>query len=403
MGTIRVPVMSNTSFLSALAVLSCAFSLCGEEPVSKTVESKIFRPAKARVTPDRLVNLKLPSGFAITPFATDLEAPRILAIADDGSVYVSRRDPHNDVLLLKDTNNDGKAEDPVKVASLPHVHGITIKDGVMYLVAIRNVYSAKIEADGKLGEIKTLYDDLPDAGQHPNRTLKFSKDGKLFLSVGSTCNSAPEPNPENATMLVIKPDGSGRSVFASGLRNTIGFDWHPETGELWGMDHGIDNMGDDSQKEELNLLQEGKNYGWPFVYEDGQPNVEDNPEPLTGLDWKAYAKKCENCVMGFTAHSAPMAFLFYTGNQFPAEYKNSAFITFHGSWNRGKPSGYKVMRLKFENGKPTTAEDFLTGFLVEKEKAQFGRPCDLAMAKDGSLFMSDDSGGVIYRISYPAR
>jgi glucose/arabinose dehydrogenase len=396
------PSLGLPRIASAALVLAFLTPLAAEEAVTKSTEQKIFRPARAEASMERLTRLKLPPGFVIKPYAKDLVAPRMLAVADDGSVYVTRRSPHHDVLLLKDANQDGIAEDPVRVASLPDVHGIALRGDKAYLAAIRKLYVATIKPGGTFEEPRAIYDDLPDAGQHPNRTLRFSKSGELYLSVGSTCNSAPEPNPESATMLVIQPDGSGRTIFASGLRNTIGFDWHPITNELWGMDHGIDHMGDDSQKEELNHLIKDRKYGWPFVFEDGQPNLEDDPKPVTGQTWEQYAKVCEDSVMGFTAHSAPMSLVFYKGDQFPADYRNDAFVAFHGSWNRGTPSGYKVMRVKFDDkGQPTHHEDFLTGFLLEPEKAQFGRPCDLVIAKDGALLLSDDSGGVIYRISHP--
>lgn len=370
-------------------------------PVELTTEGHIFRPAKLEATQERIDQLKVPKGFEVSVFARDLQAPRMLAVGKNGNVYVTRRDPHGDVLLLK--SHDGVAGKPVTVANIPHVHGVVIRDGKIYLAAIRELYVADIHEDGTLGDPKKIVDDLPDAGQHPNRTLKFSPDGELYLSVGSTCNAAPEANKENATMLVVAADGNTRRIFASGLRNTIGFDWDPATKELWGMDHGIDWLGDEVQKEELNLLKEGKKYGWPFVYEDGKPYLQQDPKDPTGLDWKAYAAECENPVLTYAAHSAPMDLLFYRGTAFPDEYRKDAFVTFHGSWNRKDPRGYRVCRVKFDNGKPTGFEDFLTGFAIDGEKGQFGRPCGLAEMEDGSLLLSDDSGGMIYRISATKR
>jgi len=247
-----------------------------EPPVQLTTEGNIFRPATLEPTQKRIDGLKVPEGFKVTVFAKDLEAPRMMAVDAKGNVYVTRRDPQSDVLLLR--NNNGVAEKPVTVAKIPHVHGIALRDGKLYLAAVRELYTAEIHEDGTLDEPKRIASDLPDAGQHANRTLRFSPDGELFLSVGSTCNASPEANPENATMLVVAKDGSTRRTFASGLRNTIGFDWDPQTKELWGIDHGIDWLGDEIQQEELNHIMEGKKYGWPFVYEDGKPLPPAGPE-----------------------------------------------------------------------------------------------------------------------------
>ncbi len=381
--------------------MQCLAALAQQQPkLEQSFSGHIFRPAEEKPNDKFIAGLKLPSGFKISKFSDELEKPRMMAVAANGDVYVTRRDPQNDVWLLRDIDGDWVADERKQVAQIKDVHGIAIRDGKIYLAATRDLYVADIQPDGTFGATTTLYNDLPDAGQHPNRTLAFNKEGELFLSVGSTANAAWEPNKENATILRVKTDGSGRTIFASGLRNTIGFDWHPTTGELWGMDHGIDWLGDDSQKEELNLITEGKKYGWPFVFEDGKRNPADNPQEYLKISWDEYARQCEAPVLTYDAHSAPMALLFYTGSQFPAEYREGAFVTLHGSWNRDKPRGYKMMRLKFKDGKPEAFEDFLTGFLVNKNNGQFGRPCGLAMAQDGSMLLSDDSGGVIYRISY---
>lgn len=396
----RLPITFSLLATTGLALFALPAAAQKQPKIEESFSGHIFRPAVEQPGDKLIAGLKLPSGFKISKFVDELEKPRMMAVAPNGDVYVTRRDPHNDVWLLRDTNGDGVADDRKQVLQLKDVHGIAMRDGKLYLAATRDLHVADVKPDGTLGERKMLFNDLPDAGQHPNRTLAFNKNGELFLSVGSTCNACWEPNRENATMLRVKTDGSGRAIFASGLRNTIGFDFHPQTGALWGMDHGIDWLGDETQKEELNLIAEGKKYGWPFVFEDGKRNPGDNPQEYLKVGWDEYAKQTEAPALTYDAHSAPMAFLFYTGTQFPAEYRESAFVTLHGSWNRGKPSGYKVVRVKFKDGKPQGFEDFLTGFLVKDNAAQFGRPCGLALAKDGSLLMSDDSGGVIYRISY---
>lgn len=386
--------------------LSTADQLRGQDPESAdvTVIGHVVEPKQLDATDERVQDLKLPEGFAIHKWATDLGHPRMLLVTPAGHVYVTRRDP-GDVLLLSDANGDGRADGEAKiVAQQPHLHGIALSpDGqTMYLTAIRKLWSAPIREDGTLGELTELISDLPDAGQHPNRTMAFGPDGKLYLSVGSTANATDEQNPENATIVQVEPDGSGRRVWASGLRNTIGFGWHPETGEMWGADHGIDWLGDDEQGEEFNKLEEGEFYGWPWIYADGKYNPADDPP--AGETMADVANRAREPALLYTAHSAPMQMTFYTGDLFPAEYKNDAFLAMRGSWNRKPPAGYEVVRVTFDDsGAPTAMEPFITGWLVsmgEDKWAHFGRLAGIAQMPDGSLLLSDDTNGVIYRISY---
>lgn len=165
--------------------------------------------------------------------------------------------------------------------------GWPISDNKFYLITVNEVFRADISENGDLGELEKFIENLPDGGQHPNRTMAFGPDGYLYISVGSTCNACKETREESATMLRVNKDGGERTIFARGLRNTIGFDWHPETGELWGMDHGIDWLGDDEQKEELNLIAEGEDYGWPYIYADGKHNKVREPE---NMSWNEYAE-----------------------------------------------------------------------------------------------------------------
>jgi Raf kinase inhibitor-like YbhB/YbcL family protein len=358
----------------------------------------IFKPAKVDPTPQRMAGIKAPSGFTVTPFATDLKNARIIAVAPNGNVYVSRRD-QGDVLLLRDANGDGRADGPPEtVARRAGAHGLAIRDNKLYLVTVKELFSADIQPDGRLGPLTMLAGDLPDAGQHANRTIAFGPDGMLYLSVGSTCNDCNETNQENATLLRVTPDGTSRTIVASGLRNTIGFDWQPQTGELWGFDHGIDFLGDDDQPEELNKIEQGRMYGWPHVYADGKIYPQSTPVGQIGkLDWKAHSTPM---VLGWTAHAAPMQLVFYRGTAFPAEYQGDAFVTMRGSWNRNPASGYEIVRVRFANGQAKSIEPFVTGFLTDGGKTHIARPVGLAMAKDGALLMADDANGVIYRIAY---
>ncbi|WP_422664343.1 PQQ-dependent sugar dehydrogenase [Telluribacter sp.] len=357
----------------------------------------VFKPALVPATDQNVAQLKVPAGFTITKFAEGLGKPRMLVVSQTGNVYVTDREAGT-VTLVRDADQDGRAEEKRTVLSLKQVHGITIHKGTMYLITVKEVYSASINADGSLGQPQMLINDLPDGGQHPNRTLAFGPDGMMYITVGSTCNACDEPNPESATILRANADGSNRKIFAKGLRNTIGFGWHPQTQELFGMDHGIDWLGDNEQKEEVNSIKQNADYGWPYIYGEGKYNPADRPPGDT--TYQQYLQKTTLPLLTYLAHSAPIAMIFYTGNQFPAEYRNDAFVALHGSWNRSNPVGYKLVRLHFENGKPVRFQDFVNGFLINNDNSMFGRPVGISQYQDGSLLFTDDYNGVIYRVAY---
>lgn len=387
------------------ALLACAaFPATAQETNSGAVQivGHVLKPEKLKPTQDLMDRLKLPDGFKLDVFADGLINPRVLAVSGDGTLYATRRSV-GDVIMIKDTDGDGKADVIKTVASRPQMHGIAIDGDKVYLVTVHDIYVADIRRDGTFGELKRIVDDLPDAGQHADRTLAVGPDGMLYVSVGSTCNACNEPNPENATMLQVKPDGSARKIFASGLRNTIGFAFQPGTGALYGADHGIDWLGDDEQPEEINRIEQGKTYGWPYIFGNGGKNPQD--EPPEGITLDEWAKASVPPVLTYTAHAAPMQLAFYRGSQFPQDYQGDAFLAMHGSWNRKPPSGYEVVRVRFEHGEAKSIEPFLTGFLGETADGGFGysgRPFGIAVAKDGSLYVGDDANGVIYRVSYTA-
>ena len=382
---------------ASLALASTAAAQQGDG-TQVAIQTAVFKPAKVEATPARIAQLKAPAGFSVSAFAAGLKNARVLAVAPDGTVYLSRRD-QGDVLMLKDENGDGRADGPaVTVANRPGAHGLAIKDGKLYIATVKEIFVGSIRSDGSVGPLTMLVDDLPDLGQHANRTLAFGPDGMLYVSNGSTCNACNEANPEAATLLRVSPDGKSRSIFASGLRNTIGFDWHPSTGELWGMDNGIDFLGDDVTPEELNQIERGKQYGWPHIFGEGRVNPQSTPPgEISKAQWKALSTPM---VLGYTAHAAPMQLVFYRGGSFPSEFVGDAFVTMRGSWNRGKASGYEIVRIRFVDGRPRAFEKFVSGFLTDGGKTHIARPMGLAVAKDGSLLMADDANGVIYRVAY---
>lgn len=369
-----------------------------QKPTVFNVTGHVYRPAIVSATDQHIAQLKVPSGFTVSKFADQLGKPRIIVVSPAGKVYYSDREAGT-ITMLSDNNNDGVADAKQTVATIPQTHGLAIYNGSMYIITVRELYKAAIQPDGTLGQPAMLLNSLPDGGQHPNRTIAFGPDGKLYITVGSTCNACDEPNKMNATILQANADGSGIRIYAKGLRNTIGMAWHPTTGDLWGMDHGIDWLGNDEQQEELNKIVANSHYGWPYIYGNGKYNPGDPPPGDT--TYQQYLQLSTLPSLTYQAHAAPMQLMFYTGSRFPASYHNSAFITMRGSWNRNKPVGYKVVKLNFADGQPTSFEDFFTGFLVDNNTATFGRLVGLAMHTDGSLLVGDDTNGVIYRINYP--
>jgi glucose/arabinose dehydrogenase len=398
--TLRMPTPSRPSALLLAAGLLLLAGPHGRAQEKAAVETHVVRPRVVPATPDRIATLKVAEGLQVSVFADGLGKPRMIAAAPNGDVYVTRREP-GDVWLLKDADGDGRAEVKKSLLVRKDLHGVAVDGRTLYLATIHEVLAAARAGDGSLGRVRTVAKGLPDAGQHPNRTLAVGPDGALYVSVGSTCNACKE-GPESATLLRMAKDGRQRRVFASGLRNTIGFAWHPKTKALWGVDHGIDYLGDDEQKEEVNLLEDGQDYGWPYSYADGKVYVPIDPPPDGTKEQRA--AKARQPALLLPAHSAPMQLLFAGGTQLPERFRTGAFVTLHGSWNRRPPSGYEVVFLRFENDVPVAAEPFLSGFLADgPEPTVFGRPCGLALLPDGSLLVGDDANGVIYRVSAAAR
>jgi len=369
----------------------CGYSQKGIPPKEDTKKVTITNyPTHLEYSSTLASGLKTAKGWTATSAATGLGKPRMLFVGKKGQLYVTRRDA-GDVLMLTDKDSDGKFEEMIRVANFPGVHGITAKDNFMYLCNNNKLLRYPLNADGTLGKVAdTLIKDLPSGGQHANRTMDFGPDGKLYISVGSVCNDCKESDKETATMVQVDPSTWKRTLFASGLRNTIGFDFHPETKEMWGVDNGGDTKGDDWPPEELNHIVMGGNYGFPFAY--GKKVVDESREDPVGNTKEGWVKPTQPSVLEFPAHSAPIAFAFFDNGS----NKGDALVCWHGSWNRQNPSGYKVERIKFDkSGNATGSEDFLSGFLIGNER--FGRPAGLAIS-DNTVYISDDANGIIYAL-----
>jgi glucose/arabinose dehydrogenase len=257
----------------------------------------------------------------------------------------------------------------------------------MYVAEVRRV----VRFDPGKTQPVAIIPDIP-AGGHSTRTILFGSDGKLYLSVGSSCNLCDERDSLRATVSVYNRDGSGGRIFAKGLRNTVGMAFNPTTGELWGNNNDRDNLGDDLPPEHVNIIKDGRYYGWPQCYLPGKPNPEYG---------SADCSQVEPPAITVQAHSAPLGLAFYTGTQFPADYRGDAFMTLHGSWNRSVPTGAKVVRVQVDSSgrRATGVDDFITGW-QRPDGSRWGRPVGLLVLPDGSLLVSDDMGGKIWRVSY---
>ncbi|MBZ9714691.1 PQQ-dependent sugar dehydrogenase [Deinococcus multiflagellatus] len=407
----RLSLLTLSALLTASALAQSAPPTPRPLPPSEppaTVTATRNEPTALEFTPDKLARLKVPAGFTLKVMATGLGNARMLYVMPDGGIYLTRRQ-QNDVWYLKDVNKDGKIEatERKQVAqNLKLAHGLDVKDNKLYVVGEKTIWVMDMARDGTLSVPRVFADGFPDAGQHPARTLKWGPDGYLYASFGSTNNDAPTPNPEEATILRIAPDGKTREVYARGLRHTIGFGWHPVSGVLYGADQGSDWHGDNIPPEEINVIERGKNYGWPFCYGDKQPDPYVNVGNIPGKVAKeAYCAGTQGSVLNYTAHAAAIALNYYTGTQFPAEMRNDAFIAYRGSWNRAEPSGYEIARLVFDaQNKPERIEPFVTGFVFQDAQdglwKQFGRVAGVATYTDGSLLFTDDQSGVLYRVLY---
>lgn len=339
-------------------------------------------------------NINLPLGFKISVFAAGLSRARLMALSTEGVIFVTEIDQGR-VLAFPDRNGDGLADETIVFAAgLDGPHGIDSKDGAWYVAEEGGVVKLT-DTDGDLASdiTEVIISGLPTGGNHFTRTIRFGPDGRLYLTIGSTCNVCEEADKRRAAMMVFEADGSGGRVFASGLRNTVSFIVHPQTGELWGTDMGRDFLGDNIPPDEINIIEEGKHYGWPYCF--SQQIVDpafDNP---------GFCATSESPNVEIPAHSSPIGLRFYPrAGQFPRALWSNLFAAYHGSWNRRIPTGYKVVRITFDAaGRPTIA-DFATGWLDDKSGEAWGRPVDVLVGTDGALYVSDDRTGAIYRIWY---
>lgn len=340
--------------------------------------------------------MKLPQGFSISLYSQLTGAVRHATFSPDGRMFVTERSA-GQVVVLKDNGQYG--ESSVFAAGLNGPHGLAFHtaNGQLYLYVAENDKVTRIPyADGQAAAEKkeVIVSDLPTGGNHTTRSIAFGPDNKMYIAAGSTCNVCVETNPKRAAIIQYNDDGSGERIFATGLRNEVGIEFSPVTEEFWGVENGRDDLGNNLPPEEINILVDGGNYGWPYCYSN---KVYDTN--FGGKD----ASYCEGTLppaLPMQAHSAPLGLDFYTPKtmQFPADFQGDVFVAFHGSWNSSVPTGYKVVRVRVKDGRPDSYEDFATGW--QTAGGYWGRPVDPVVGPDGSLYITDDYANAVYKITY---
>jgi len=352
-----------------------------------------------------LASLVLPAGFHADVFADGVENAREMALAPGGTVFVGSRSAGK-VHAVVDSNGDHKADKVMLIASgLDQPNGVAMRNGALYVATASKLLrfdDIEKHLDAPPAPV-TIREDLPNPKTgHSWKFIAFGPDDMLYMSVGAPCNVCTSP-PMVSAIVRMRPDGSDMAVFAEGVRNSVGFDWQPATHELWFTDNGRDLLGDDVPNDELNVAwKAGLHFGFPYCHQG------DVADPQFGAE--RACSTTEPPVLKLGAHVAAIGFTFYTGNMFPASYKNAAIIAEHGSWNRSTPSGYRVMVAHTEGRKVTGYEPLVDGFLPGLTSgspggrgagaAAIGRPADVLQMPDGSILISDDTGNRLIRVSY---
>ena len=353
---------------------------------------------QALIVPDVFVNqsptnrtLTVPEGYTVGVFAAGLGKARFFDVADDGTVYLT--DLSGRVLAIRDDNDDNVADTIATVDSnLRSPHGIDWFGGDLYIGEEDQVVAYRsVKPDGSFERKDVLVSGLPAGEGHFTRTVQVGPDGKLYVSVGSSCNLCVEQDPRRGAIVRYNSDGSGEEVFATGLRNSVGFLF--SGGKIWATENGRDRIGDNIPPEEINIVEQGKHYGWPYCHGNGDVSPE-------------FPEKSEFCktqmqkpLYKFQAHTAPLGLSFIpSGTTFPNAVRNNLFVALHGSWNRTDPTGYKVIMFDTSEKDPQ-AKDFITGWLLP-DGSSWGRPVGVGFSKNGNMLISDDKAGVLYSVRF---
>src|SRR3989344_880700 len=358
---------------------------------------------------DTSIPLNVPSGFKISVFASSLGPVRFMAVSPDGLLFASMpasvglygvgAKTDGKIFVLPDSNNDGKADEARAVLTgLTLPHGLAFFNNYLYVAQETTVVRYPYIGNGVLGARETIISGLPGGSGHASRTIGFSPAGKMYVSLGSSCNACEETNSYRAAILEYNPDGTGGRVFANGLRNSVGFVFNPSSGEIWATDNGRDHLDDDLPPDEINIVRDGGNYGWPYCYGKNIHDTDFDKNIYIAIYPPLPCSDKEPSLFNLEAHSAALGLRFITSPQFPASYQGNVLVAYHCSIDRTAPVGYKVALLRVDGSSILGEEDFISGWL-RTDGSKLGRPVDLIFGNDNALYISDDKANVIYRVS----
>jgi glucose/arabinose dehydrogenase len=337
--------------------------------------------------------IRVPDGFSIAVWA-EVPRARMLRATRAGDLLVSVPREGRVVLVSRDGDGDGRPDGQrALLEGLDRPHGLDLHDGWLWVAEGGAIGRVPFDAESGTtrGAFERVVTGLPEGGNHWTRTVRVGPDGLLYVTVGSSCNACLEEDPRRAAMLRYRRDGSGEEIYARGLRNAVGFDWRPGTGELYATDNGRDLLGDDFPPCELDRIVRGGDYGWPVA------NGDRRLDPDVGAGYEARAQASLPPAHAFAAHNAPLGIHFLRGPRLPEEWRGVALVALHGSWNRTRKDGYKVVSLHFGPDGAIEERDFVWGFLEDEDV--IGRPVDATEGPDGSIFVSDDYAGAVYRVT----